>query len=104
LAIVFMSCIAAPAVEEFLFRGVLLTTFRRHVSSFWTAALAQAILFAAMHGQLALMPVFTCFGLLAAALYRRSGGLLAPMVMHATYNLIVVLQIISASDAITHAS
>jgi membrane protease YdiL (CAAX protease family) len=104
LAVVFMSCLAAPALEEFLFRGVLLTAFRRHVASFWTAALAQAILFAAMHGQLAMMPIFTGFGLLAAALYRRSGGLLAPMVMHATYNLSVVLQIISATDAINHAS
>ncbi len=77
--------IAAPVVEEIAFRGVLLGAFRQHLSPWWANA-AQAALFAALHGDLrASIPLFV-IGLILGSLARRSGGLFAPMVMHAVFN------------------
>ena len=86
--------IAAPVGEEFLFRGLLLRACLRHVS-FPVANGLQALLFAAMHFDLGAMPFLFAFGLAAGWLARRSGGLLAPMVMHAALNLVAGLLIMA---------
>jgi uncharacterized protein len=83
---------AAPVGEEFIFRGLLLRACLRHVS-FPTANGLQALLFAAMHFDLSAMPFLFVFGLAAGWLARSSGGLLAPMVMHAVLNLVAGLLI-----------
>jgi membrane protease YdiL (CAAX protease family) len=97
-AVLLLAAIASPILEEFVFRGVLLTAFRRHVS-FWTAALGQAIAFAALHEEMSFMPFFIAFGLLAALLCRRSQGLLAPIVMHVSFNLFAVTTILATTHA-----
>ncbi len=87
-ATLWLLAVAAPVVEEFIFRKVLLESFSAHVG-FARANVLQAALFAAMHMDArAFLPLFG-FGLLAAYLARRSGGLIAPMVMHAIFNLVV---------------
>jgi len=82
--------IAAPVAEEFLFRQVLLTTFSRHIS-FWAANVLQAVLFAAMHLDASGLIYIFLMGLVAGFIARRSGGLLAPIVFHAAFNLIAGL-------------
>ena len=87
LATLWLLAVAAPVVEEFIYRKVLLESFSAHVG-FARANVLQAALFAAMHMDArAFLPLFG-FGLLAAYLARRSGGLVAPMVLHATFNLV----------------
>jgi membrane protease YdiL (CAAX protease family) len=91
-AAIWVLSFAAPVGEELVFRGLLLRACLRHVS-FPVANGLQALLFAAMHFDLAAMPFLFAFGLAAGWLARRSGGLLAPMVMHGVLNLVAGLLI-----------
>ncbi|WP_346840016.1 type II CAAX endopeptidase family protein [Microbulbifer sp. SAOS-129_SWC] len=95
LAVVWLFVLVAPVAEELIFRGVVLASFCRHVGFFW-ANLIQAGLFCAAHAPLPAMQLLIIFGLgaSAGALARKSGGLLAPMVMHGLFNSILVLYLI----------
>lgn len=75
----------APVVEEVLFRGVLLTALARHISFFGANAI-QAMLFGALHLTPPLFPFFLIMGLIGGELMRRSGGLLAPILVHVLNN------------------
>jgi hypothetical protein len=79
--------IAAPVVEEFVFRGVLLRAFANHISFGWANVL-QAALFSAMHMEAAAAPFLFLLGIAAGVMARRSGGLLAAMILHAAFNII----------------
>jgi membrane protease YdiL (CAAX protease family) len=78
----------APVGEEFLFRGLLFKSLQRE----WgvgRAVLGSACFFAVYHQPLAWIPV----GLLGAAcalLFRRSGHLAPSVLLHMTYNAVVV--------------
>jgi uncharacterized protein len=74
-----------PLVEEFVFRGVMLQGLSRYISFGW-AALIQALVFALLHESVAAMPVIFLLGYLAAWLVRRTGGLLAPILLHVMNN------------------
>ena len=78
----------APVVEEFVFRGVLLKSFAAHLRFGW-ANVIQAALFSALHLDLRAAPSLFVLALTAGWLARRSGGLLAPMALHAVFNLVV---------------
>ena len=82
--------VAAPVVEEFVFRGVLLRSFASHIGAGW-ANIVQAALFSAMHMNLQAALVLFVLGLVLGTLARRSGSLLAPMLLHAAFNLIAAL-------------
>jgi ABC-2 type transport system permease protein len=84
-----LAVIAAPIFEEFIFRGLIFGGLRRTYGLRW-AALASAGIFAIVHPPLSVVPVF-CMGLGAALAYERTGMLLAPMVVHAGYNAVVLL-------------
>jgi membrane protease YdiL (CAAX protease family) len=86
--------IAAPVGEEFLFRGLLLRAAQSHVS-FPLANTVQAVLFAAVHQSLAAAPYLFACGLAFGWLARRSGGLLAPMIAHAVFNLVAGFLLVS---------
>ena len=94
-AALWVLALAAPVGEELLFRGLLLRASLRHVS-FPLANGVQALLFAAIHFDVAALPFLFAFGFAAGWVARSSGGLLAPMIMHAVMNLIVGLLIVSA--------
>lgn len=82
--------VTAPVVEEFVFRGAVYRSFAAHISPGW-ANVVQAALFSAMHMNLKAAIVLFLLGLALGTMARRSGGLLAPMIMHATFNLIAAL-------------
>ena len=82
--------VTAPVVEEFVFRGAVYRAFAAHISPGW-ANVVQAALFSAMHMNLKAAVMLFLLGLVLGTLARRSGGLLASMIMHATFNLIAVL-------------
>jgi membrane protease YdiL (CAAX protease family) len=77
-----------PAIEEVLFRGVILQSLSRYISFRWAAVL-QAALFAGMHETTQALPYVFLLGLLAAWLVHRTGGLLAPMLLHGINNAVV---------------
>jgi len=79
---------AAPLCEEFIFRGLIFGGLRRSLDVYRAAA-CSAALFAAVHPLLSIAPVFV-LGLCTALLYERKKQLLAPILVHATYNAIVI--------------
>jgi membrane protease YdiL (CAAX protease family) len=79
--------IMAPIAEELLFRGILFNTIK-HAGYPLAGMVISATLFALVHGSLAhMMPLFV-MGFALAWLYEKSGTIIAPMVMHATFNAI----------------
>jgi hypothetical protein len=92
-AALFVLAVAAPVGEELVFRGLLLRAALRDVS-FPLANVVQAALFAAVHFDLEAAPFLFLFGLTAGWLARRSGGLLAPIVMHAVLNFVAAVLVV----------
>lgn len=84
LAFAALAVIAAPIVEEILFRGVLYGALRRSLPRVG-AVLASALLFAVIHPMIGTPPVFL-LGVLAAFARERSGRLTTAMLVHAAYN------------------
>jgi ABC-2 type transport system permease protein len=80
---------AAPLVEEFLFRGLIFQGIRRTAGPL-LAVVGSAALFALVHPPIAIIPVFG-LGIAAALSLNQSGLLLAPILAHAVYNGCVLL-------------
>lgn len=77
----------APIAEEMLFRGILYP-FVRDRGYPRLALWGTALVFGAMHGNLAAFLPLVCFGALLVGLYEKSGNLLAPITAHALFNLV----------------
>lgn len=86
--LIVLAVTAAPIFEEIIFRGLVFGGLRRSMG-FPAAALLSALIFAVVHPALGAAPVFA-MALGAAWVYERSGMLLGPMMVHATYNAMVV--------------
>jgi membrane protease YdiL (CAAX protease family) len=80
---------AAPLFEEYLFRGLVFKGLRRTMKPAF-AILASAAIFAIVHPPLSFVPVFG-LGVAAALAFEGSGSLLAPILVHALYNAVMVL-------------
>lgn len=83
-----LAVIAAPLIEEPLFRGLLFNSIRRSISE-ESAMFASAAIFALVHPAIAAFPVFI-LGLFAAWSYRKSGRLVSAVLAHAMYNSAIV--------------
>jgi membrane protease YdiL (CAAX protease family) len=79
--------IAAPVVEETVFRGVFLPALARH-RGIPAAVVTVSLLFALIHGHLpSALPLFVVGATLATA-YLYTGSLLVPILIHATFNVV----------------
>lgn len=90
----------APAIEEFLFRGVLQNYFKRHVGS-KAAILLSALCFAAFHfapsqhaGNIPLLLSLFTFACFLGFLYEKQCSLFAPIGLHMAFNTISALRIL----------
>ena len=89
LPMLLQSALLAPICEEPFFRGYLMGAFAKAGKG--KAIAAAALLFAAAHGiDAAFLPRFL-FGCLLGLMARRTGSILAPMLMHGCYNAAVLL-------------
>lgn len=88
LWIVALAVVAAPLCEEFIFRGLIYGGLRRSMNAA-QAMLMSAAIFAVVHPPLSMLPVFV-LGLCTAWTYERGKTLLAPMLVHAIYNGMVL--------------
>ena len=81
----------APIAEELLFRGWIYTALRRRFS-FWPSYLVTLVAFAAIHWDprhvrvVQVLPLAAALGLLR----ERAGSIKPTIVLHATYNLVIV--------------
>lgn len=82
---ILMACIAAPLVEEFLFRGYMYGTIRRLTNPVFAAVIVGA-LFAVVHGNLpALLPLWV-FSILLCLAYELTGCLWVSVGIHVFFN------------------
>lgn len=79
----------APFAEEFLFRGLLYRALDRQWGG-WRAVAGAAAFFAIYHSPLAWVPV-ALVGAANALLFKRSGSLWPAVLLHMSYNTVVVL-------------
>ena len=97
--------IAAPVLEEFVFRGLLFRSIADR-RGFWPGALVSGIAFGAFHlltpgpqlDVLALGITHVGTGIGLAWIYWRRQNLLAPIAGHAVFNLIAVVAIIAGVE------
>lgn len=78
--------VAAPIVEEPMFRGFVLRGWLPVGSG--AAVLVSGVLFGMLHGQLAQLVALIIVGVLLGVVALRSGSIFPPMVLHATFNAI----------------
>jgi membrane protease YdiL (CAAX protease family) len=101
LLIVAMVGIAAPVVEEILFRGMLLSRLVRSMAPAW-AVLVQAVLFAAIHlldpSAVAALPGLVVIGAVLGHAAIRTGNLSLPITLHAGVNLTAALALMFGSE------
>jgi membrane protease YdiL (CAAX protease family) len=81
----FMAIIAAPIVEEIIFRGVLYPAIKQQ-GYIKTAAWATSILFAWSHVNLMTFIPLLFLGFVLTLLYETTDNLLAPIVTHSLFN------------------
>ena len=92
-ALAFGAVVMAPVAEELLFRSYLYR-FLKNKFTLFSATFLTALLFAAMHGNLAsLMPLFL-LGVLFARTYENTGNIVAPMVFHSAFNAFTILLLV----------
>ncbi len=78
----------APIAEEYFFRGLLFRTLDRDLGD-WRALVLSAASFTVLHPPLSWVPVFLV-GLCSAWLFKNTRHLVPSVLLHATYNAIVV--------------
>lgn len=85
-----LTLIVAPVAEEFLFRGLIYSMWKK-VMSPRLAFIGQALLFAFIHGtQAHLLPIFM-LGVFSCYAFERTGNIWASVGIHIAYNVFSIL-------------
>lgn len=92
-----IAVIAAPVVEEILFRGIVLRSMRKFTPA-WAAILISSVLFGAYHLNIVQAAYATFMGIAAGILYEKKKNLLFPILVHFANNLITMLQGFAPSE------
>ena len=106
ILIAVIAVIAAPVLEEMLFRGLFQTAIRslleirsglRHVPSsrIWLTILISSFLFALMHADPGHWPALFVLGIGMGYAYEKSGSLLQPIFIHALFNATTIAATLS---------
>ena len=89
---VFLSAvIAAPIVEEVIFRGVVLGSFRK-IFPAWASILISAVIFGVYHMNPVAIVYATVMGIIAGVDYEKKQNLLFPIMLHMANNFMGLLQ------------
>jgi len=88
----FLLAISPAVCEELFFRGAVLSGLRRDLSTAGCLAW-QAVTFGAAHGSIYRFVPTALVGIVLAALTLRARSVLPAMLLHASYNLLLVLEV-----------
>jgi hypothetical protein len=90
----FAAIAVAPVMEELIFRGFLISGLRPTRLGASGAVLVSSIVWAAIHGQYDLYGMATIFalGVLLGTTRVKTGSVLAPIALHALYNMISTVE------------
>ena len=86
----FTAAIAAPVFEEILFRGFLLPSLTRYMST-WTAIGLSSLIFAMAHLSFSEVLPLTVLGAILGFVYARSRNLMSSILLHSTWNSITMI-------------
>ena len=89
-AMFFAIAIAAPVVEELLFRGFLQNALTKYLP-IWGAILLSSFLFALVHLQPYAIPGLMSLSIAFGYLYHRTGSLRTNIILHMANNIIALL-------------
>jgi len=89
-AMILLATVVAPISEELVFRAGLFRYLRGRAPR-WVALVLPAMLFAAMHANLASFVPLTVLGMLFALAYERTGRIAVPIVAHGLFNLRTIM-------------
>jgi uncharacterized protein len=90
LAMFLAIAVAAPLVEELLFRGLLQTALAKYVPV-WAAIIVSSLLFALVHGQPYAIPALMSLSIAFGYLYHRTGSLRTNIILHMANNIFALL-------------
>ncbi len=82
---IFAAAIVAPIGEEVLFRGYFYAGLKRFIGAV-PSGFFCALLFGAIHNNVAALPGLTLLALAQTVAYERSGSLVVPIMMHCLFN------------------
>lgn len=91
------AAIVAPFVEEFVFRGYVYGVLRRFLGP-WTGLVVTSVLFAVVHFNALSFPSLLVLAVCLTLAYEASGSLLVPIVMHALFNFVNLIQIFNLAS------
>ncbi|MCP4453666.1 MAG: CPBP family intramembrane metalloprotease [Planctomycetes bacterium] len=86
LSVAVVAVLAAPLVEELLFRGLIQTLIRSYIGRPWLSVILTSVLFATVHENYAHWPALFVLSLGMGYAYEKSGSLWQPLFMHAMFN------------------
>ncbi len=89
-AMILLATVVAPISEELVFRAGLFRYLRGRAPR-WAALVLPALLFAALHANLASFVPLTVLGVLFALAYERTGRIAVPIVAHGLFNLNTIM-------------
>ena len=88
-----MACIFAPLTEEIIFRGMLYRFFKKKIGVFW-GCLASSALFSLIHFNILSIVVLFVFSCSLTYVYESQNTIIAPMVSHSLFNILMIVLII----------
>jgi membrane protease YdiL (CAAX protease family) len=94
-----MAVVVAPMVEEMLFRGLFQTMIRSYLQRPWPAIVLTSLLFASIHQDVSHWPSLFMLALGLGYAYEKSGSLLRPIFMHAMFNGITIVTVLTQGPA-----
>lgn len=101
LAVFISVAVAAPLIEEMLFRGMLLSWLTRRMRN-WPAIVVSSAVFAGVHlldpNAIAVLPGLFLLGLVLAWVALRRGDLSLPIAVHSGINLLAAISILYGSQ------
>ena len=101
LAVFASVAVAAPIIEEVIFRGMLLSVLARKMSK-WLAIVVSAAVFSGVHlldpNAIAVVPGLFLLGIVLAWVALRRGDLSLPIALHSGINLLAAITILYGDD------
>lgn len=93
MIICFSAAIAAPLVEELIFRGYLYPIMKKYTGA-WFALVTTSLLFGIIHVSLVPFIPLAIFGAVLVLLYEYTGSLWTPIIAHGIFNTATLINIL----------
>ena len=91
--ICFSAAIAAPIVEELIFRGYLYPIMKKYTGA-WFALISSSLLFGIIHVSLVPLIPLALFGAILVLLYEYTEAIWTPIIAHCIFNTATLVNIL----------